>query len=130
VIVADPVTNLWNPNAIRASLGTIFGLPIAACSSADALRFLRDRGVGVVAARVDGVLDYSAVDLGGAVAIVVGSEAAGLSEAWRGSDITSVRIPMLGLADSLNVAATAAVLFFEARRQRRAATRQVNQEES
>lgn len=121
VIVADPVSDLWNPNAIRASLGTIFRLPLAACSSGEAIAFLRARGIAVVTARVDASADYDRADLSGSVAIVVGSENAGLSGAWTGEGVTAVRIPMLGLADSLNVSATAAVLFYEARRQRRAA---------
>ena len=120
VIVADAVADLWNPNTIRASLGTIFGLPLAICPSAEALGYLRGQGIDVVAARVDGALDYDAVDLRAGVAIVVGSETSGLGDTWVGEDIRSVRIPMLGLADSLNVAATAAVLFYEASRQRRA----------
>ena len=69
---------------------------------------------------MDGAVDYDAVDLRGRVAIVVGAETAGLGTAWVGEDVTAVRIPMLGLADSLNVSASAAVLFYEARRQRRA----------
>jgi len=120
VIVADPVCDPWNPNAIRASLGTIFRLPLAVCSSDQAMAFLRAQHIAIVAARVDAAADYDSVDLRGPVAIVVGAETAGLSEIWSGADVVAVRIPMLGLADSLNVSATAAVLFFEAQRQRRA----------
>ena len=122
VIVADARCDPWNPNAIRASLGTIFSLPMAVCTSAEALGWLRQQGLGVVTARVDGTVDYDAVDLRGSVAIVVGAETTGLEAAWSGDDVTAVRIPMLGLADSLNVSASAAVLFYEARRQRRATT--------
>ena len=71
---------------------------------------------------MDGTVDYDAADLRAGVAIVVGAETTGLSSAWSGEDVTAVRIPMLGLADSLNVSASAAVLFYEARRQRRATT--------
>ncbi|MEX1295889.1 MAG: TrmH family RNA methyltransferase [Candidatus Limnocylindrales bacterium] len=123
VIAADPVSDIWNPNAIRASLGTIFSTPVAACTSGEALAFLRDLGVAIVAARVEGATDYDAVDLTGSVALVVGAETSGLSETWAGEGVTPVAIPMLGLADSLNVSASAAVLFYEARRQRRAAVR-------
>ncbi len=122
VIVADARCDPWNPNAIRASLGTIFSLPMAVCASSEALAFLRREGVAIITARVDGTVDYDAVDLRGGVAIVVGAETTGLGAAWSGEDVTAVRIPMLGLADSLNVAASAAVLFYEARRQRRAAS--------
>jgi TrmH family RNA methyltransferase len=122
VIAADPVSDIWNPNAIRASLGTIFSTPVAACTSVEALAFLRELGVNVLAARVEGATDYDAVDLTGPVALVVGAETSGLSAAWSGEGVTPVAIPMLGLADSLNVSASAAVLFYEARRQRRAAS--------
>jgi TrmH family RNA methyltransferase len=121
VIVTDPVSDTWNPNAIRASLGTIFSLPLAVSSPGQTLAFLRGQGIAIVAARVDAPADYDAVDLTAPVAIVVGSEDAGLGPTWRGPDVTAVRIPMLGAADSLNVSASAAVLFYEARRQRRAA---------
>ncbi len=111
---ADP----WNPNAVRASLGTVFTLPIAVATTADVRAWLRDRGLRVVAARVDGSVEYTDVDLTGPVALVLGSEAHGLTAAWSGSDVTAVRLPMRGRVDSLNVAAAAAVLFYEARRQR------------
>ena len=122
VIAADPVSDIWNPNAIRASLGTIFSTPIAACTSSEALAFLRRLDVAILAARVEGGLDYDAMDLTAAVALVVGAETSGLSDAWSGEGVTPVAIPMLGLADSLNVSASAAVLFYEARRQRRASS--------
>ena len=122
VIAADPVSDIWNPNAIRASLGTIFSTPIAACSASEAVAFLRRLDVAILAARVEGGLDYDAMDLTAAVALVVGAETSGLSEAWSGEGVTPVAIPMLGLADSLNVSASAAVLFYEARRQRRASS--------
>jgi RNA methyltransferase, TrmH family len=118
VIVADPVSDVWNPNAIRASLGTVFSLPLAVCGADDALGFLRGRGMRIVAADTAAGMEHTAADLRGGVAIVLGSEAAGLSGAWSDQDIVRVRIPMLGRADSLNVSATAAVLFYEALRQR------------
>jgi TrmH family RNA methyltransferase len=118
VVLADPRTDAWNPNAIRASLGTIFAVAIAEATAADAIAWLTGRGVRVVAARVDGERRYDQADLAGSVAIALGSEARGLSEAWRGPDVTAVRLPMLGVADSLNVSATAAVLLYESRRQR------------
>jgi TrmH family RNA methyltransferase len=121
VIVADPLCDPWNPNAIRASLGTCFRMPLAVCAADEAVAWLRGQGVRVFAARVDGVLDYDAADLTGRAAVVVGAETTGLGTAWAGDDVTALRIPMLGLADSLNVSASAAVLFYEARRQRRAA---------
>jgi len=111
---ADP----WNPNAVRASLGTVFTLPLAVATTADVLAWLCERGLRVVVARVDGSVPYTDVDLTGPVALVLGSEAHGLTAEWSGSDMTAVRLPMRGRADSLNVAAAAAILFYEARRQR------------
>ena len=119
VIVADPISDVWNPNAIRASLGTIFSTRLAVAPSAEALAYLRRHSIAVYAARVEGSIAWDAVDLTAPAALVVGAETSGLSEVWRGEDVAAVRIPMLGLADSLNVSATAAVLFYEARRQRR-----------
>ena len=113
-VPADP----WNPNAVRASLGTVFTLPLAVGSTANVLAWLRHRGLRAVAARVDGSVPYTEADLRGPVALVLGSEATGLTDAWSGADLTAVRLPMRGRADSLNVAAAAAVLFYEARRQR------------
>ncbi len=118
VIAADPTTDLYNPNAIRASLGTIFRLPVATASSEQTLAWLRERGIRPVLARVDGATLHTAADLTGPLAIVVGSEAAGLTDRWAGPDVVSVRLPMLGAADSLNVSVAAAILFYEARRQR------------
>jgi TrmH family RNA methyltransferase len=118
VIAADPRTDLYNPNAIRASLGTIFTLPVCAAGSGETLAWLRRRGLQIIAARVDGAVPYTKVDHRRPTAIVLGSEAAGLSSAWSAEDVTAVRIPMRGAADSLNVSAAAAVLFYEARRQR------------
>jgi TrmH family RNA methyltransferase len=118
VIAADPRTDLFNPNAIRASLGTIFTVPVAAGPSADVRDRLAAAGVRVFAARVDGALPYTDVDLRGPVALVLGSEADGLTDAWSGAAVTAISLPMLGVADSLNVSIAAAILLYEARRQR------------
>jgi TrmH family RNA methyltransferase len=118
VIVADGRTDLFNPNAIRASLGTIFTLPVAEAESGETLAWLRERGFAIFAARVDGSVPYTEVDYRGPTAIILGSEAMGLSSVWSGDAVRAVRLPMLGAADSLNVSVTAAVLFYEALRQR------------
>ncbi len=118
LVAADARTDLFNPNAIRASVGTAFSVPIASASTAVALAWLRDRGLRIVAARVDAERLYTDVDLTGPIAIALGAETEGLSTAWSGDDIEAVRLPMAGIADSLNVAATAAILLYEARRQR------------
>jgi TrmH family RNA methyltransferase len=118
VIAASPRTDLFNPNAIRASAGTMFTVPVAAAPSADVLAWLRATGLRIVAARVEAETLYTEVDLTGPLAIVLGAEAGGLGDAWAADDIVSVRLPMLGIADSLNVSVSAAILFYEARRQR------------
>ena len=118
VIAADPRTDLFNPNAIRASLGTIFSLPVAAATTAETLDWLTVRAIRPIAARVDAPLLYSDADLRGPIAIVLGSEAGGLTDAWVDPRVTAVRIPMLGTADSLNVSVAAAIVLYEAVRQR------------
>jgi TrmH family RNA methyltransferase len=119
VIVADGGTDLYNPNAIRASLGAIFSVPVVAVSTEAAIVWLRERQFRVYAARVDGVTEYTDVDFLGRVAIALGSEARGLSARWRGDNIKSIRLPLLGSVDSLNLSVTAAVIFYEVLRQRR-----------
>jgi TrmH family RNA methyltransferase len=118
VVAASPRTDLFNPNAIRASAGTVFSVPIAAAPTPEVLAWLRAAGVRVVAARVDAQRLYTETDLTGPLALVLGAEADGLTDAWLGDDIEAVRLPMLGVADSLNVSVSAAVLAYEARRQR------------
>jgi TrmH family RNA methyltransferase len=117
LILADPRTDPFNPNAIRASAGTAFSVPIATASTAEVRDWLRGHGVRVIAARVDAEGDPWDADLRGPLAIALGSEVDGLSPAWS-ADATAVRLPMLGVADSLNVSVAAAVLLYEARRQR------------
>jgi RNA methyltransferase, TrmH family len=119
VIVADTSTDLFNPNVIRASLGTVFSVPVAAASTGEVMTWLADSGIRIVAARVEGSIDYAAADYRGAVAIALGSEARGLSDVWAELAAQSVHVPMQGVADSLNVSVTAGVLFYEALRQRR-----------
>lgn len=118
LISADGRTDLFNPNAIRASLGTIFSVPVVAATTAETLEFLRGKGIAMLAARVDGSVGYSTVDFRQPTAIVLGSEANGLTEAWQQPDVTNIHLPMRGIADSLNVSITAAVLLYEALRQR------------
>jgi TrmH family RNA methyltransferase len=118
LVVADGRTDLYNPNAIRASLGTIFTLPVCTATARETLAWLRRHELAIYAARVDGSVPHTEVDYRRTTAIVLGSEAEGLTDAWTDADVTAIRLPMLGAADSLNVSATAAVLFYEALRQR------------
>jgi TrmH family RNA methyltransferase len=128
LIVADGGTDLYNPNAIRASLGTIFTVPVCAASSDETLAWLNERNLAIYVACVDAEIEYTEADFTRPCAIVLGSEAKGLSDDWRpvtpratgsASAITAIKLPMLGIADSLNVSTAAAVLFYEALRQRR-----------
>jgi TrmH family RNA methyltransferase len=118
-VIAVGGTDLYNPNVIRASVGTIFTVPVASAAAAEVIAWLRAAAIRIVATRVDATHLHVDADLTGPLAIVLGSEANGLSDAWRAPDIDAVRLPMLGTADSLNVSAAAAVLLYEAWRQRR-----------
>jgi TrmH family RNA methyltransferase len=118
VIVADPRTDLFNPNTIRASLGTVFDANVCTATTEEAIEWLRRLEIAAYAARPDAELLYTEADYRGGAAIVLGSEAEGLSGKWSGGGVTGIRLPMRGIADSLNVSATAAVLFYEAQRQR------------
>ena len=118
VILADPRTDIYNPNAIRASLGAIFTLPVCAVTNVQAFAWLRQRDISVYSTKVNGAENYTTANFTSAAAVVLGNESSGLSAAWDADDVSSIRLPMLGLVDSLNVSATAAVLLYEALRQR------------
>ena len=118
VIVADAPTDLYNPNIIRASLGTIFTLPVCEATSADAFAWLQSHDFRIYSALVDGQHLYTDQDYPGPTALLLGSETSGLSPIWNTDDVRSIRLPMCGTSDSLNVSAAAAVLMYEAHRQR------------
>jgi TrmH family RNA methyltransferase len=120
LVVADGGTDLYNPNAIRASLGTIFSVPVCAAASEATRDWLLAQGLKIFCARVGAKTDYAAADYRRGCAIVLGSESAGASPVWQGPRITPISLPMRGVADSLNVSAAAAVLFYEALRQQSA----------
>ena len=119
VLVGDPRTDLYNPNVIRASLGGIFTVPTVAAPMPEVLAFLRQKGIRTFAAALaDDARPYTAVLFGGPTALVLGTEADGLTPATRRACDETVIIPMRGQLDSLNVSVAAAVLTFEAVRQR------------
>jgi TrmH family RNA methyltransferase len=118
VVAASPRTDLFNPNAIRASAGTVFTVPTRAAPTSEVLAWLRDRGLRIVAARVGAGRSYTEADLTGPLALVLGAEADGLTDEWTADGIEAVNLPMLGVADSLNVSISAGILLYEARRQR------------
>lgn len=119
VIVCDPLTDIWNPNLIRSSVGAVFSVPVAVCTSADAIAFLKKRGIHILTAQLQDSEWYYDTDMTGATALVMGTESTGLTQAWRDSADAHIKIPMLGRLDSLNVSVSAAVLLYEAVRQRK-----------
>ena len=113
--------DLFNPNVIRSSLGTVFTVPTATASDGDAEAFLLEHQIRPVAARVEGATPLWSTDWSGPVAVILGSEAYGLGSRWQalaGKPIAGVAIPMMGRADSLNISVSAAVIAYEARRTR------------
>lgn len=119
VIVCDQLTDIWNPNLIRSSVGAVFSVPVAVCTSADAIAFLKERGIRIFTAQLQDSEWYYDTDMTGATALVMGTESTGLTQAWRDSADAHIKIPMLGRLDSLNVSVSAAVLLYEAVRQRK-----------
>jgi TrmH family RNA methyltransferase len=118
-VIAVGGTDLYNPNVIRASVGTVFSMQVAAAPVAEVLRWLHASGLRIIASRVDAERLHVDADLTGPVALVLGNEADGLGDAWNAPGVEGIRLPMLGIADSLNVSVAAGVLAFEAWRQRR-----------
>jgi TrmH family RNA methyltransferase len=120
VVVVGERVDLFNPNAIRASVGAVFKANVAVASLDDTRAWLASLGATTYATLPEAAIDYTTADFRGAAAIVLGSEADGLPDAWRAGDVRPIALPMRGVADSLNVSAAAAVLFYEALRQRTA----------
>ena len=123
VILADCGDDFFHPNAIRASLGTLFSIPSVSLSASETLEWLKKRGIPTASAICDAAIPYTTFDFSGPAAIALGSESDGLTTGWsdtarRPDGSASVALPMLGVADSLNISVAAAVLFYEARRQR------------
>jgi len=118
VIICDTKTDLYNPNVIRSSMGTVFTNVIAVAETKQAIDYLKKNNIRIFAAELTGADVYYKQDFKNASAIVVGSEANGLSADWISAADARVKIPMLGEIDSLNVSASAAILLYEARRQR------------
>jgi TrmH family RNA methyltransferase len=120
VIVCDPLTDLYNPNLIRASLGGIFTVPTVAASSEETIAWLKARGIRILTAQLQDSSWYYDIDMTVGTALVMGTESTGLTDIWRRAADAHIRIPMLGRLDSLNVSVSAAILLFEAVRQRNA----------
>ena len=118
VLVCDALTDLWNPNLIRSSVGAVFTVPTVVCGSEECIRFLQEHGIRILTAQLQDSRLYYDIDMRQATALVMGTEATGLTEVWRRAADAHIRIPMLGRLDSLNVSVSAAVLLYEAVRQR------------
>ena len=118
VIICDPLTDLYNPNLIRASIGGVFSVPVAVCNSKECIAFLKEHKIRILTAQLQDSYDYYDYDMQGATAIVMGKESTGLTDQWREAADAHIRIPMLGRLDSLNVSVSAAILMYEAVRQR------------
>ncbi|YAL83489.1 RNA methyltransferase [Dermacoccaceae bacterium W4C1] len=122
VIAVDPVTDWGNPNVVRSSKGTVFSVPVASADRESTVAWLQEKGIRVLAATPDTELVHTAVDLRGPVAIAVGTEKHGLTAEFMDAAAQRIRIPMLGTVNSLNVATSAAIVLYEAVRQRAAAS--------
>jgi TrmH family RNA methyltransferase len=122
VIICDPMTDIYNPNVIRSSLGCIFTNQVVVSTSKDAISFLKTKGIKIYAAALQNSVIYYHADFRDPSAIVMGSEAKGLTADWRTESDKIIKIPMGGKADSLNVSVSAAILIFEAVRQRNSLT--------
>lgn len=118
VIVCDPRVDAYSPNVVRASRGAVFTVPVMEANSGQALVFLQRSGIRVLAATPSADSEYTRQDLRGPLAVVVGTEAEGLSEFWLSQADVKVKIPMLGKVNSLNVSVSTALIIYEALRQR------------
>lgn len=118
VIVCDPLTDLYNPNLIRSSIGAVFTVPVATCTSEECIAFLKANKIQIITAQLQDSELYYNTPMDGPTALVMGTESTGLTNQWREAADAHIRIPMLGRLDSLNVSVSAAILMFEAVRQR------------
>lgn len=118
VVVCDPLTDLCNPNLIRSAVGAVFTVPCVACSTEECIAFFKEKGIMILTAQLQDSSLYYDTPMTGPTAIVMGTEATGLTHQWRQAADAHIRIPMLGRLDSLNVSVSAAILLYEAVRQR------------
>ena len=118
VIICDGKTDIYNPNVIRSSMGTVFSVTVVAGANEAAYKFLKSKEIAICTARPQAQTVYTDGNFRRPVAIVVGSEEKGLSEFWAKNSETDLKIPMHGRADSLNVSTSTAILLYEAIRQR------------
>lgn len=118
VIIANPITDLYNPNIVRSSVGCLFTNQIASASSEEVIAFLKSKKITIFSATLQNSTSYHTQNFKTPTALVVGTEATGLSQIWREASMQNIIIPMQGEIDSMNVSVAAAILLFEAKRQR------------
>lgn len=118
VIIANPKSDLYNPNIVRSSVGCLFTNNIATGSTAEVIAFLKSKNINIYCATLQDSAQYHTQDYTAPTALVVGTEATGLSNEWREASTKNIIIPMQGVIDSMNVSVAAAILMFEAKRQR------------
>lgn len=118
VIIANPKTDMYNPNIIRSSVGCVFTTNLATGSSSEIIAFLKEKNIKIYGAALTASVEYQTINYTEPSAIVVGTEATGLSEEWLSNTTKNIIIPMRGAIDSMNVSVSAAIILFEAVRQR------------
>ncbi len=118
VIIANPKSDLYNPNIVRSSVGCLFTRQIAVSTSEEAIAFLKENNINIYCATLQDSATYHTQNYNEPTALVVGTEATGITEVWRQNSTKNINIPMQGIIDSMNVSVAAAILLFEAKRQR------------
>ena len=118
VIIANPKSDIYNPNNIRSSVGCVFTNQIAVCTTNEAIDFLKENNIAIYSATLQNANEYHKENYTSATALVVGTEATGVSQTFRDNSTQNIIIPMQGEIDSMNVSVAAAILLFEAKRQR------------
>ncbi|MDP5076441.1 MAG: RNA methyltransferase, partial [Nonlabens sp.] len=118
VILTNPLSDVYNPNVVRSSVGCVFTVPMATCSTTELIAFLKENNINLYAATLQSSKPYHEVDFTTAAAIAVGTEATGLTQEMRDAATAGIIIPMQGAIDSMNVSVSASILIFEAKRQR------------
>jgi RNA methyltransferase, TrmH family len=118
IVICDPKADLYNPNAIRASIGCVFQVPTLICETQTAIDWLNESGIRIFPTFLQAAIPYTEINFSEAAAIVMGTEASGITAAWVNAATQNIIIPMKGSTDSLNVSTSAAIVLFEAFRQR------------
>jgi len=119
VIIANPLTDLYNPNIIRSSVGGVFTVPLATGSTKEVIAYLKRNNISIYSAILQESVAYDSIDFKTSSALVIGTESSGLTDEWRDDSTANIQIPMEGKLDSMNLSVAAGILIFEAKRQRK-----------